>query len=92
MNPGEMKDIHDIFSAMPNPSTSLWNGDALNPGSIPRVSCLGTTQRFIVEVQKDGTVIVPIRNVKSEMLRNLGHMKELDSVAGVASLTGFANN
>ena len=94
----EMKFANDaegfeqIYGNKISPSVTLWDDDVLNEQNFPRVSCLGTTQRCKVEVVHDTDGFKAVRNVNTDTLKNVGHMKDLDSVEGVSTLTGFAMN
>lgn len=81
-----------IYGNKISPSVTLWDGDVLIEENFPRVSCLGTTQRCKVEVVHDKDGFKAVRNVNTDTLKNVGHMKDLDSVEGVSTLTGFAMN
>ena len=86
------KRFEQIYGNKMSPSVTLWDGDVLNEKNFPRVSCLGTTQRCKVEVVHDKDGFKAVRNVNTDTLKNVGHMKDLDSVEGVSTLTGFAMN
>lgn len=83
----EIVKFNAIFNSIPDYGSRLWNADVLNPGAIPRISCLGTTHQFKVESQN-----IYKRTIRGELIHNVGHLKELDSVEGMRSLTGLAHN
>ena len=71
-------------------SPTLWDGDSLNAGAIPRICALGTTRQNVVEVGGKEAEARAIRYTPSKVLHNKGHMKELDSEKWIGSLCGFA--
>ena len=92
----ELKDYTKSFTAMNlaaefkgssmSYSPSLWDGESLQNGAIPRICALGTTRQNVIEVN-DGKAI---RYTPTKILQNKGHMKELDSEKWIGSLCGFA--
>lgn len=82
-------ELNDVWSYATNYAPTLWKGDVINNGAIPRLCCLGTTRQRTVEVSGER----PIRSVnKSPFIQNRGHMKKLDSIEWIGSLTGFAQS
>lgn len=69
-------------------SPTLWHQDSLNGGAIPRLCALGTTRQMELELSADNKV----QRIKpsSTIIKNKGHMKELDSEEMIGSLSGFA--
>jgi len=85
------KDLHkmnDVWKETMTISPSLWQQDTLNNGSIPRLCALGTTRQMELELSANNQV----QRIKpsSTIIKNKGHMKELDSEELIGSLSGFA--
>jgi hypothetical protein len=79
---------NDLFRSCMDASPTLWSGETLNNRAIPRVCSLGRTRQQSVEVS-NGT---PIRVIPGATIENTGHMKKLDSVELIGSLSGFAQS
>lgn len=85
----DMIDMNSFFKHSDTSiSPTLWNKEVLNDGAIPRVCALGTTRQMKVELNGDR----PVRCTPTEVIKNKGHMKELDSEEWIGSLCGFAQS
>jgi len=80
--------MNDVWKETMTISPSLWSQDTLNAGSIPRLCALGTTRQMELELSANNQV----QRIKpsSTIIKNKGHMKELDSEELIGSLSGFA--
>ena len=85
------KDLHalnNVWKESMTISPTLWHQDSLSAGAIPRLCALGTTRQMEFELNSDNKV----QRIKpsSTIIKNKGHMKELDSEEMIGSLSGFA--
>lgn len=98
---GDLKDfnneIHDmnksgLFDESTACSPTLWQGESLTAGAIPRICALGTTRQMEVIMTGEGDKKNAIQCKPGRIFKNAGHMKELDSVEWIGSLCGFAQS
>ena len=84
----DLSAMNDVWKHNMTISPTLWSQDILNTGSIPRLCALGTTRQMELELSANNEV----QRIKpsSTIIKNKGHMKELDSEELIGSLSGFA--
>lgn len=84
----DLRAMNDVWKETMTISPTLWNRDTLVAGSIPRLCALGTTRQMELELSANNQV----QRIKpsSTIIKNKGHMKELDSEELIGSLSGFA--
>jgi hypothetical protein len=82
-------EINECWGEKMGVDMTLWHGDTIRNGNIPRVMGMGYTQQFQTLYDDTDSDFRLFRIAKCEPLLNTGHMKILDSPKMIKTLNGL---
>ena len=82
--------INEVWRDGATYSPTLWKGEVLQGQNIPRIACLGTTRRMKTETESG--VVVKKYYDDANTIYNRGHLKTLDRIDQIGTLSGFAQS
>jgi hypothetical protein len=82
-------DINECWGEKMGVDMTLWQGDSIRNGNIPRVMGMGYTQQFQTLYDDTDSDFRLFRIAKCEPLQNTGHLKILDSPKMIKTLNGL---